>query len=616
MARIKQQKGKNASTNPPLEVHAPLPRWIEEAEWEDADECSLLSEQTHEKPARGRVQMRVAHNFVFTKDNKQVTLRPNITEEELSGVVMLADVASLNGPGKYVAQSGEWDVAWPTFECVPMEITGIISVELTKDEMFCGGRPVICVWTKKFVYYLLGPDSYFAKVWNLSLGQWTSNKEELALLIFQLTNMNRRPDYWRGLKSWVTAREHIRSSGSAGAARVLLGDSQAEEPRPNDLEDDLESEDEVEGGEKGGSDVPGEKPPGGNPRAGGSSAAAKRRNAGTRKDKAAAKQAPKNSREAAQSTVKNPPRSSTKGNTTGPLKSAGTLMDQPKRAHRYMTRNRSVGQSTTALAESPEPESLPPPQATTELKSRKRRLSDSAPMESPKRIVRTIPQLLNSKQPAPDGLMPSRSSPPTMLSPSVPAPAAPLHLAAKEVASPQHGFATGDGCGMSAYLGQVQFQPWGGATEPLSAIASASSPSKEARPLDQPDGIEPPSISAPSAPLEGNPPGDGIGTAQASAEADGLQSSQVSHFYGVAPPFSGRVAQEPDWNASFISTPRETTPEDAIYTSDFQAAQDVNQDLDISSLSAQLWLCDYEPEAPYNIPHLTGSDVRFVEYRV
>ena len=52
------------------------------------------------------------------------------------GLIMRANVASLNGPSRFLAQAGEFDIEWPLMDVIPMQVNNIKKICIDKDRRF------------------------------------------------------------------------------------------------------------------------------------------------------------------------------------------------------------------------------------------------------------------------------------------------------------------------------------------------------------------------------------------------------------------------------------------------------------------------------------------------
>ncbi|KAG9087430.1 hypothetical protein FS749_002920 [Ceratobasidium sp. UAMH 11750] len=229
-----------------MELPDSLPGWLRDVQWSN-ENTALIPERTIEKKPKGHIQMRAAHNFSFVKDNRTVLLRPNMIKAELKGIELRANVALLNEVARYNVQAGEWKVPWPTMQCIPMIITNILAVGFDQDPRYRANRPTLCVWTKKFIYYLLGPSTYYTAKWNKNLTVFVEPGKLVKDLLYRDIDLNERPAYWRGLASWKFTRLHTHKRDKGGKQHVDPEHPTAEHPREDDQTDDLEDQGENPG---------------------------------------------------------------------------------------------------------------------------------------------------------------------------------------------------------------------------------------------------------------------------------------------------------------------------------------------------------------------------------
>ncbi|KAG8725127.1 hypothetical protein FRC09_008139 [Ceratobasidium sp. 395] len=211
----------------------------------------LMAEQTVEPCSEDDFELRVMTYWTFVQNNCVYVPQPNMSPGQWKGISLIGDAASLNGPAKYIAASGEyWDyIKWPTFEYQPMVVTGIKSLKVEKEMLFRDGQSAFAVCTSRYMYLLAIPDNPMFAPWKDALPAWakTLTGVKADTLIIKPPNLNRRPAYWHGLKSWKGARKQVRKNNKKnGEKLVKLGVASAEAPRNTDRRDDEESGEEGE----------------------------------------------------------------------------------------------------------------------------------------------------------------------------------------------------------------------------------------------------------------------------------------------------------------------------------------------------------------------------------
>ncbi|KAG9121684.1 hypothetical protein FRC07_002272 [Ceratobasidium sp. 392] len=221
-----------------------LRAYLDGVAWEPYKTVKLSPENTVEKVKKGHrerddVQLRALHDFTIMKGDELATVTPDTPASELASLKVYARMASLNGPAYYMIMAGEWEVEWDMYDSVSVYVTGITEVCLETSNRFRDGIPWTCVKTKGFCFFMLEPSEAMQRLWNRCVdSEWPKPAKGTMIRYQSLDFTKGRPGYWHGRQSWLKTVEWV-VADSEGKIQPP-----EDEPRPDDISDDLPSDDE------------------------------------------------------------------------------------------------------------------------------------------------------------------------------------------------------------------------------------------------------------------------------------------------------------------------------------------------------------------------------------